>query len=191
MTKLLTRLAAFLLVALVSAGLTIAPAAAEVPAPDQSTARFEADFLMDMIDHHAMAVEMAEICLDKAIHPELGVMCESIRASQSQQISEMQTWLLDWYGIEYEPEMKPGDMRQMEKLVALDGEEFEIEFMESMIRHHRKAITEGEQCLRRAYHDDLLELCETIIETQSKEIAQMEQWLCDWYDRCKGRREAA
>lgn len=191
MTKLVTRLAAFLLVALVGAGLTIAPAAADEPAPDQSTARYEVDFLIGMIDHHAMAVEMAEICLDKAIHPELEAMCESIKTSQSQQIEQMQTWLQDWYGVSHEPEMTAGDMRQMEKLAALDGAEFEIEFMESMIRHHRKAISEGEQCLRRAYHPELLELCENIIEAQSAEIAQMDQWLCDWYDRCKGRREAA
>ena len=191
MTKTLTRLAAFLLVALVGAGLTIAPAAADEPAPDQSTARYEADFLIGMIDHHAMAVEMAEICLDKAIHPELKAMCESIKTSQSQQIEQMQTWLQDWYGVSHEPEMTAGDMRKMDKLAALDGAEFEIEFMESMIRHHRKAITEGEQCLRRAYHPELLELCENIIEAQSAEIAQMEEWLCQWYARCKGRREAA
>jgi len=191
MTKLLTRLAAFLLVAVVAAGLTIAPAAAEDPAPDQSTARYEVDFLTGMIDHHAMAVEMAEICLDKRIHPELVAMCESIRASQSEQIEDMQSWLQEWYGITHEPEMKPGDMRQMEKLAALDDAEFEIEFMESMIRHHRKAITEGEQCLRRADHPELRDLCENIIATQSAEIAQMEEWLCDWYDRCKGRPEAA
>jgi len=191
MTKSLTRLAAFLLVALVGAGLTIAPAAADDTAPEQSTARYEVDFLIGMIDHHAMAVEMAEMCLDKAIHPELEAMCESIKTSQSQQIEQMQTWLQDWYGVSHEPEMTAGDMRQTEKLAALDGAEFEIEFMESMIRHHRKAISEGEQCLRRAYHPELLELCENIIEAQSAEIAQMDQWLCDWYDRCKGRREAA
>lgn len=190
MTKQLTRLGAFLLIVLVAAGLTVAPAGASEPAPDQSTARFEADFLMGMIDHHAMAVEMAEICLEKAVHPELAAMCEDIRSSQSQQIEEMQAWLQDWYGITHEPEMKPGDMRQMEKLAALDGAEFEIEFMESMIRHHRKAIIEGEQCLRRAYHPELLDLCRNIIATQSAEIAQMEQWLCEWYDRCKGRHAA-
>ena len=191
MTKHLTRLAAFLLVALVGAGLTVAPAAAEEPAPDRSTARYEVDFLIGMIDHHAMAVQMAEMCLDKAIHPELEAMCESIKTSQSQQIEEMQAWLQDWYGVSHEPEMKPGDMRQMDKLAALDGAEFEIEFMESMIGHHRKAIREGEQCLQRAEHPELLGLCQNIIDTQSGEIAQMQQWLCEWYGRCKGRRAAA
>lgn len=165
MTKLLTRLAAFLFVALVGAGLTVAPAGAEEPAPDRSTARFEVDFLTNMIDHHAMAVQMADMCVDKAVRPELEGMCESIKTSQSQQIEMMQGWLQDWYGVTHEPEMTRGDMRQMEKLASLDGAEFEIEFMESMIGHHRKAIREGEQCLRRADHPELVDLCQNIIQT--------------------------
>ena len=69
-------------------------------------------------------------------------------------------------------------------LDALDGEEFEITFMEEMIRHHETAIREAERCVERAYHEDLVNLCENIIETQSAEIAQMEAWLCEWYGIC-------
>jgi len=179
--------------AILTVGLTTlaTPAGAEAPAPDQSAARFEVDFLMDMIDHHAMAVEMAEICIDKAVHEELRAMCEEIKTSQSAQIEQMQGWLQDWYGVTHEPEMTPGQMRQMDKLASLSGSQFEIEFMESMIKHHRKAIREGEVCLDRAYHDDLESLCQNIIATQSAEIAQMEEWLCEWYDRCRNHEQAA
>src|SRR3546814_13320078 len=62
MGKAFSRVAVLVLVAVGGAGIAIAaPAAAEEPAPEESTAKFEVDFLMDMIDHHAMAVEMAEI----------------------------------------------------------------------------------------------------------------------------------
>jgi uncharacterized protein (DUF305 family) len=91
----------------------------------------------------------------------------------------------------HEPDMTPGEMRQMDKLASLSGAEFEIEFMETMIKHHRQAIIEGEMCLKRAYHDELKGLCENIIATQSAEIAQMQQWLCEWYDRCRGYQQAA
>lgn len=63
-----------------------APAVASEPAPDRSTARFEIDFMQDMIDHHAMAVMMAQMCLDKAVRAELRSLCESIKTSQSQEI---------------------------------------------------------------------------------------------------------
>jgi len=191
MTQRVTRLGAFALVALVGAGFSAAPVAAAEPASDQSAARFEVDFLRGMIDHHAMAVEMAEVCLDQAVHPELEATCESIATAQSQEIETMQGWLQDWYGVTHEPAMTSEGMRRVDRLAALDGAEFEIEFMESMIDHHRTAIREGEQCLPRAEHPELLELCRNIVETQSAEIAQMEQWLCEWYGRCKGRRDAA
>jgi uncharacterized protein (DUF305 family) len=176
------------LVALVAALVVAAPAAASAPAPGMSTATFEVDFLTGMIDHHAMAIEMGEICLDKAEHAQLQGMCQDVISAQSQEIETMQAWLGPWYGVSYEPVMKPGEMRQMEKLAALSGAEFEIRFMEMLIRHHRKAISEAEKCLDRAYHPDLPDLCQGMIEMQSPEIAQLESWLCQWYGRCRGRR---
>jgi uncharacterized protein (DUF305 family) len=163
------------------------PATASGPAPKKATAKFEVDFMTGMIDHHAMALEMGELCLDKAIHPELRAMCQNVIAAQSEEIQTLQSWLADWYGVSHEPEMKPGEMRQMEKLAALSGAEFEVRFMESLIRHHRKAIVSAEGCVDRADHADLRELCQGIIETQSAEIAQLESWLCQWYGRCRGR----
>ena len=44
---------------------------ASAPAPSQSVSNFEIKFMTDMIDHHHMAVMMAEMGLAKAIHPEL------------------------------------------------------------------------------------------------------------------------
>lgn len=162
-------------------GVTIASA----PAPSPSTSNFEIKFMTDMIDHHHMAVMMAEICIAKAIHPELRSMCESIRTAQMAEIEEMQGWLQTWYGMTYEPVMKPGDEKMMERLASLSGAEFEIAFMEMMIKHHEKAIKEGRNCVDKAYHAELRELCENIIRTQSAEIAQMQTWLCQWYGECR------
>ncbi|MDT0119030.1 DUF305 domain-containing protein [Kocuria sp. PD6] len=50
-----------------------------------------------MIDHHYMAVVMAQECVDKAVHPELAAMCEDIITVQNQEIEQMQTWLEEWY----------------------------------------------------------------------------------------------
>lgn len=159
---------------------------ASEPAPERTTASFEIRFMTDMIDHHMMAVMMAEQCVDKMVHPELQQMCTEIIAAQSAEIAELQAWLLDWYGITHEPEMTPGAERQMDRLAALDGAEFEIAFMQEMIRHHLSAVREGGMCLAKAYHPELIDLCEGILASQTAEVAQMEQWLCDWYDLCRG-----
>lgn len=160
---------------------------ASAPAPEPSVAKYEVDFLKGMIDHHAMAVAMGEMCLEKdLIHTELEQTCASIVQVQSAEIVEMQGWLQSWYGIEYEPEMKPGSMKQMEKLASLDGAEFEIAFMEMMIKHHSKAVKEGQHCIDRAYHEELIEACEDIVTSQTAEIELMESWLCQWYGLCNG-----
>lgn len=154
-------------------------------APDRGTARFEIKFLQDMIDHHVMAVETAELCVARAVHEELRQLCEEIIAAQSAEIEQMQRWLRQWYGISYQPQMKPGDQREVERLASLSGAEFEIAFMEMMIKHHEKAIKEARRCLAKAAHPELREMCEDIIATQSAEIAQMEAWLCQWYGECQ------
>jgi uncharacterized protein (DUF305 family) len=174
--------------AALAVGLSLAsPAAASAPAPEKSTAKFEVRFVTGMIDHHAMAIEMGEVCLDNAVHPELRAMCEDVIATQSEEIETMQAWLEDWYAVSYEPEMTRGEMRQMAKLAALRGAKFEIRFMESLIQHHRRAIVAADRCVDRADHAELRELCQGIIETQSAEIGQLEVWLCDWYGRCHAR----
>ena len=154
-------------------------------APQPSTAKYEVKFMTDMIDHHQMAIMMAELCVTKAVHEELRTLCQDIIDAQRAEIVKMQSWLREWYGIEYAPEMKPGDTRMMEKMAALPAAEFEIEFMQMMIKHHAKAVKEGEHCLDRAYHAELIELCENIIATQTQEITQMQQWLCAWYGICR------
>lgn len=157
----------------------------DAPASDTSTARYEITFLQSMIDHHAMAVETAELCMTRAIHEELRSMCEQIAATQSQEIEMMQSWLQDWYGITYEPQMTKQEMREMEQLASLYGAEFEIAFMEMMIRHHMGAIREASKCVDRVEHEELRTLCENIITTQAAEIEQMRTWLCQWYQQCK------
>ncbi|GEO97212.1 hypothetical protein KTU01_33350 [Kocuria turfanensis] len=166
---------------------TAAPAFADAPAGNEQAASFEVEFLKSMIDHHYMAVVMAQECVDKAVHPELAAMCEDIITVQNQEIEQMQTWLQEWYGITYEPQLSTGDMASMQRLDQFTGAEYEIRFMQSMIRHHWAAVREAETCLDRAEHQDLLQLCQNIKTVQLSEIAQMQTWLEEWYDRQGGR----
>ncbi|WP_272027973.1 DUF305 domain-containing protein, partial [Kocuria rosea] len=166
---------------------TAAPAFAQAPAGNEQSADFEVKFLKSMIDHHYMAVVMAQECVDKAVHPELAAMCEDIITVQNQEIEQMQTWLQEWYGITYEPQLSTGDMASVQRLDQFTGAEYEIRFMQSMIRHHWAAVREAETCLDRAEHQDLLQLCQNIKTVQLSEIAQMQTWLEEWYDRQGGR----
>ena len=183
MNKVLYRSIVMLVLATLFAAFAT-PVLADAPAPDKQTAKFEIKFMEGMIDHHAMAIMMAEMCTMKAIHPELVALCENIIATQSAEIEMMQTWLQDWYGISYEPKMHMGEMKGHMKM---DPAQFEQWFMKRMISHHATAIKEAENCLEEAYHPELLSLCQNIIATQSQEIEIMQAWLCEWYGVCNYR----
>lgn len=183
MNKIFYRSIVMLMLAAMFAGFTT-PAFADAPAPDKQTADYEIKFMENMIDHHAMAVMMAEMCTMKAIHPELITTCDNIIASQSAEIEMMQTWLQDWYGISYEPKMMMGEMQGHMKMAPAQFEEW---FMKRMISHHAKAIKEAEDCLEEAYHGELMSLCQNIIATQTQEIQMMQAWLCEWYAVCNFR----
>lgn len=157
---------------------------ASTAAPNEAAARYEQKFMTGMIDHHQMAIEMAEMCLSRAVHDELRQLCQNIIAAQSAEIRQLQDWLKNWYGVAYSPMMSKAAARDMMHLGGLTGAEFEIAFMDMMIEHHEGAVEEGRRCIERAYHKPLVELCHDIIATQTAEIEQMRTWLCQWYQRC-------
>lgn len=162
---------------------------AAAPAQTRQVARFEVTFMQEMIDHHAMAVEMSTTCQTKAVHEELSALCGEMRQAQLEEIATMQAWLQTWYSITYEPEISQRDQRRMERMAALSGADYEIEFMQTMIEHHSVAIENSTQCLQEAAHAPLLEMCENMIVMQAMEIRQMRTWLCDWYQVCAPRRQ--
>ena len=56
-----------------------------------------------------------------------------------------------------------------------------------MIRHHRTGVVKAAQCVGRAVHAELQDLCAGIVRTQLAEIEQMQAWLCAWYGLCRPR----
>jgi uncharacterized protein (DUF305 family) len=65
--------------------------------------RAELRFLEGMIDHHQMALDMANDCLIKASSEAVLEICQDIIDGQSAEITQMQEWLVAWYNVEYVP----------------------------------------------------------------------------------------
>lgn len=155
---------------------------ANEPAPNERQARFEIRFLESMMDHHLGGIQMSQVCVQKALHPELRQACQNIIAAQTSEIQQMQSWLLAWYGLSYTPKSSNAGMNRLERL---SGAEFEIEFMQMISEHHAEAIRESTECLLRAYHLAMRSLCEQMIVAQAREINMFRTWLCQWYSRCE------
>lgn len=152
--------------------------------PSKPGGSFEIPYMELTIDHHAMGVMMATMCLEKAFHAELLALCRMNRENQQREIEELTAWLQAWYGLGYEPQMQPGDERMMEKMAGLSPEEFEMEFLEMFSRHHWMIIHRSIPIARDAIHEELEEFAMRVIANQYEDVQKMRTWLCDWYDKC-------
>ena len=65
-------------------------------------------------------------------------------------------------------------------LKNLSGEEFDRAFIEQMIPHHQGAIDMAELALENAFHQEIKDLANDIIEAQKSEINTMRQWQTSW-----------
>jgi uncharacterized protein (DUF305 family) len=59
---------------------------------------FDQEFLSEMTVHHQGAVEMAQLALQNAKHPEIKQLAQGIISAQDKEITEMQAWQKAWYG---------------------------------------------------------------------------------------------
>ncbi|GAB4367010.1 MAG: hypothetical protein Kow00121_04940 [Elainellaceae cyanobacterium] len=57
----------------------------------------------------------------------------------------------------------------------------EFEFLSQMIPHHQEAIDTAQMVLERSDRPEMQEFAQAIIRVQTAEIAQMQDWLEEWY----------
>ncbi len=183
----------------------VAVPAALADAPTEGRiGRAELRFMEGMIDHHQMAIDMALDCLAREdVSDALRTECQAVIDSQQPEIEQMQAWLLAWYNVDYAPmsmsDMMGDDMpgmAGMEGMPAtdpammmgmfagfnrLEGMDYEVAWLESMIDHHNDAIHMSERLLERdadsAAHAELRDLAQQIIDAQTEEIARYEDML--------------
>lgn len=158
--------------------------AAQATAPQATApaAGLEINYLKFVADHHLMGVMMAELCVQKAVHEELREHCEMAAQNQQQELELVLNLLLQYYGIDYEPEMEGGG--RMTQVERLSGAAFEIRFLEEFPRHHKSVIQRSQPLVDNAIHEEVRELATSIITNQTQGAIQLVTWKCEWYDDC-------
>lgn len=147
----------------------------------------DAMFIVGMVPHHEDAIEMAELALTRAEHPELKALAQRIIDTQSAEVEQMEEWYLDWYGEEVPADdsfgmMGGGMMDQGSDMAALEqAESFDAEFIRQMIPHHQMGIMMAQMVSQSRDHAEIRGLADDIIEGQSAEIELMSEWYDEWY----------
>lgn len=191
-----------------------APAPAAADAPGRGIiAEFEIEYLKFIADHHFSALRITELAAGtdatreaeispdegtspspdfptseaKATLPQIKSLARRANRMQREEILEAQMFLRDWYGIEYQPQIRPDSQRRIELLENTPaGDEFNRVFLEVFSRHHFIATTRSVQCMA-GYdleHTDLQRYCRGIVQGQLNEIDAMRTLLCNEYGIC-------
>jgi uncharacterized protein (DUF305 family) len=136
----------------------------------------EREFIEGMIPHHQEAVDTAMEVIERGgTTPEIKQLVENIVVAQEAEIAEMKKWYEDWYGEVYVDNGEYTPM--MRELENLSGADIDRVFLEDMIGHHMGAIMMARSVQPYVEHNEIAELTQAIVSTQSAEIAQMRQML--------------
>ena len=140
------------------------------------------EFLAMMVEHHQMAVDMAEAELEAGDRPVVKALATKIIADQKKEITQMRSWYRALYG-EDVPEMDMDDMG-MSAMMGMSGMSPEAitgaadpdeAFLRMMIPHHAGALLMADMVLNGLPSADVKALANQIIDAQAKEIAQMQE----------------
>ncbi|NAS24501.1 DUF305 domain-containing protein [Herbidospora sp. NEAU-GS84] len=145
-------------------------------------------FAQGMIPHHRQAVAMSELAATRAASAEVKELATEISEAQQPEIDTMSGWLTMWGqpvpqdmpGMDHSGhEGMPGMMtpEEMNDLAGSSGKAFDTAFLEMMIKHHEGAVTMARAELSAGFYPPAKSMAETIIATQSAEIAHMKELL--------------
>lgn len=142
---------------------------ADTPAVGTPSAA-DVGFAQDMAVHHEQAVLMASLALDRA-RPTVRAIAEAILTNQGQEIGLLRGWLRLWGQLAVSPhpmawmmtgssmagmDMSAGSTAmpgmatpdQLQRLYQLRGKQFDVLFLQLMIRHHQGGLLMADAVLK-------------------------------------------
>lgn len=154
--------------------------------PAKTASASDVAFINDMTGHHQGAIDMATLAQTKADHPQIRAMAAAIIAAQNSEIATMRTLRNGMHemGMHEDGHMGMSDAEMGMDMNMSDLENakpFDKAFMDAMIPHHQGAITMANKLLKDGKSPELLAMAKNIIKAQTAEIAQMKQWMKQWY----------
>lgn len=179
-----------------------------------STANFEKNYLVFIIDHHYSALRMTELAagtdtqrdapvsnpaegtaptpgygasVAKASDEQIRSMSRQANRTQREEIMKAQRFLRDWYGMQHQPQMTAEGQRMIAMLESTPaGTQFNQTFLRMFSNHHLSALAPSLHCQVKSdiSHDALHRYCEDIVVTQKNSINDMREMLCKQYGDC-------
>lgn len=178
------------------------------PANDASTQVSDTDhndadvaFATDMIQHHAQALSMVDLTVDRTLDPEVQQLADDIREAQGPEIETMSDWLQEWNeeipdtmrdhsnaghdmegmgdsmdGLDSDmPGMMSGD--DFDELENAPDSDFQTMWLEMMIEHHEGAVEMAQDQQNDGQYKPAVDLAGNVVDSQTGEIDTMKSLL--------------
>lgn len=148
----------------------------------KSTGNNDVDFAQMMLVHHQGAVKMAELQIDKGGSEPLKEFSRNVVKTQMAEIDSFKRILavtspvLSGKESEFQKEM----MKSMQPMMGShnhQSKDIDTDFVELMIPHHQGAVDMAKAYLKFGTNVELKKISQSIIQTQSKEIDWLNEWL--------------
>jgi uncharacterized protein (DUF305 family) len=162
-------------------------------------------FAQDMALHHQQAVQIANTAREKTTNSEIKQLAFDIESNQLEQAGRMEGWLMLWG----QPEQTPGphlvwmtgaegehhhgtpgstgtdhmpgmaSEEELGRLRSLSGQEFDVYFLQLMLRHHEGGTPMAQYAAEHASLPAVRTLAENIVRAQTNEATTMRQLLAE------------
>jgi uncharacterized protein (DUF305 family) len=165
---------------------TSASTSSTTSATAAQTAPYDLQFLDTMSHHHQMAIDMVKAAQGRFVHKELSEAGKKIVEDQQKEIAQMRAWRDQWYPAAAAavnmsmPGMSSSMSMDMSHMTDMSGNQLDLMFIDMMIPHHDGAMAMAGEALTRAERAEIKGLARTIIDDQTREIAQFRQWRQVW-----------
>lgn len=148
-------------------------------------------FAYDMSNHHAQAVELAELVTERTDDPQIRVMARDVALTQQAQIGQMRGWLDGWGmpATTTDPAMAwmgmsgpmPGmaSDEALRQLTEADGVEADRLFLDLMVEHHQGGLHMAEAAAADAGVAYVRQGAESMASSQRAEIDAMTEMLAE------------
>lgn len=166
----------------------------------------DAGFARDMSTHHRQAVLMGGLARDRSTDAEVALIAYDIETVQLNQVGQMQGWLVLWglsqstgepmswitghdhagmdmggteLGGRGASGLMPGmaDSEELDELRAAEGAEFDVLFLQLMIRHHQGGAAMALYAAEHAEIGPVRTLARSMAETQAAETSTLTDML--------------
>lgn len=152
-------------------------------------------FSRQMQAHHSMAIQMAMMAAEEGEHKAIRATARNIVKRQRHEIDRLMR-IAERRDIA--PSATHGNMQTVDDLATLGltrrkagmhmgmtglhgADPFDRKFIEMMVPHHEGALRMARAELKRGRVGDLRAIARSILEGQTDEIAQMNEWRAAWY----------